>query len=102
MDLLQEVKDECGITWSDEVTDRKINGVIVRAKAILDDFAGEPCDYESNGTERQLLLTLCRYIYNKAAEEFKHNCSEDITALRLKYEAKRAIEAEEAETDADA
>ncbi len=101
MDLLQEVKDECGITWSDVDTDRKVDGIILRAKARLDDYAGGPCDY-NNGSERQLLLTLCRYMYNKAEEEFKRNCSEDITALRQKYEARRAIEAEEAETDADA
>lgn len=94
MDLLTEVKDECGITWSDEVTDRKINGIIARAKAILDYHAGEPCDYDANGAERQLLLSLCRYIYNNAYEEFKENFSGEIVALSLRHEAKRAMEAE--------
>ena len=94
MDLLTEVKDECGITWSDEDTDRKVNGIIVRAKAILDRYAGEPCDYDADGAERQLLLSLCRYIYNNAYEEFKENFSGEINALMLKHETLRAMEAE--------
>lgn len=98
MALLDEVKDECGITWSDETTDRKISGIIVRAKAILDGYAGEPCDYDNNGMDRQLLCSLCRYIYNSAFEEFKENFSGEITALRLRCEASRTAK----ETDADA
>lgn len=94
MDLLTEVKDECGITWSDEITDRKINGIITRAKAILERYAGEPCDYDADGAERQLLLSLCRYIYNNAYEEFKENFSGEIIALSLRHEAKRVMEAD--------
>lgn len=94
MALFDEVKDECGITWSDEITDRKINGIITRAKAILDRYAGEPCDYDADGAERQLLLSLCRYIYNNAYEEFPTNFSGEINALRLRHEAVRAMEAE--------
>lgn len=93
MALFDEVKDECGITWSDEVTDRKVNGIITRAKAILDRYAGEPCDYDADGAERQLLMSLCRYIYNNAYEEFKENFSGEIVALSLRHEAKRALEA---------
>lgn len=93
MALFDEVKDECGITWSDEVTDRKVNGIITRAKAILDRYAGEPCDYDADGAERQLLMSLCRYIYNNAYEEFKENFSGEIIALSLRHEAKRALEA---------
>ena len=100
-ELIQAVKDECGITWSDTNTDRKVNSDISRAKSMLNDYAGEEIDYEADGTARSLLLTLCRYIYNKATEEFKRNCSEDIVALRQKYEARRALEAEEAVTDDD-
>lgn len=95
MALIDEVKDECGISWSDEDTDRKVNGIMVRAKAVLDGFAGEPCDYESSGSERQLFCCLCRYIYNNAFEEFKRNFQTEITELRLKYERKRYAEAEE-------
>ena len=95
MALIDEVKDECGISWSDEDTDRKINGIMVRAKAILDKFAGEPCDYENSGSERQLFCSLCRYIYNDAFEEFGRNFQTDITQLRLDYERKRYAEAEE-------
>ena len=94
MDLLTEVKDECGITWSDEDTDRKVNGIIVRAKAILNRYAGEPCDYDADGAERQLLLSLCRYIYNSAYEEFNDNFSEEINALSSRHETLRAMEAE--------
>lgn len=94
MDILQEVKDECGITWTDDTTDRRINGIIERAKAILDRYAGSPCSYD-NGAERQLLCCLCRYIYNNAAEEFKTNFSDELIQLRLKYEAQREIEKEQ-------
>lgn len=96
MALFDEVKDECGITWSDEITDRKVDGIITRAKAILDRYAGKSCDYDADGTERQLLLSLCRYIYNNAYEEFSTNFSGEIIALRLRHEAVRAME-----TDAD-
>lgn len=100
-ELIQDVKDECGITWDDPATDRKVNTDIHRAKSMLNDYAGEEIDYEADGAAHSLLLTLCRYIYNKATEEFKRNCSEDIVALRQKYEARRALEAEEAVTDDD-
>lgn len=99
MDLLQEIKDECGITWSDDITDRKVNGIIVRAKAILDYYAGEPCDYDNNGTERQLLCSLCRYIYNNAVEEFKENFSGEIIALMLRHAVDRSIKEDEANAD---
>lgn len=94
MALFDEVKDECNITWSDEDTDRKVNGIIVRAKARLDRHAGEPCDYDADGADRQLLLSLCRYIYNGAYEEFKDNFSEEINELILRHENLRAMEAE--------
>lgn len=99
MDILQEVKDECGITWVDEITDRRISGIIIRAKAILDRYAGESCDYDADGAERQLLCSLCRYIYNNAVEEFKENFSGEIISLRLRHEANRAIK--EAKNNAD-
>lgn len=94
MALFDEVKDECNITWSDEDTDRNVNGIIVRAKAILDRYAGEPCNYDADGADRQLLLSLCRYIYNKAYEEFEDNFSSEINALTSRHETLRAMEAE--------
>lgn len=94
MALFDEVKDECGITWSDDDTDRKVNNMITRAKAKLDYHAGESCNYDADGLDRQLLLTLCRYIWNKSYEEFSMNCSDDLVDLSRRHANRRAMEAE--------
>ena len=80
--MLEEVKNELRITWDDE--DIRLQGLIERAKAYLNDLAGIELDFEEEGVPKDLLLARCRYVYNNAAEYFEDNFQSDI--VRLQYQ----------------
>lgn len=97
MPLLNDVKDYLDITWDD--SDSKMNGIIDRASAILSDYAGSTLAFD-NENDKQMLLDCCRYIYNHALEDFKHNFSAELFTLRAKYaiiDADTETEEEDAE-----
>ena len=97
---LETVKNYLDITWSDEATDNKIMGIIVRAESTLNDYAGEKLDFtDEETTEAQLLLDCCRYIYNHALEDFKVNFRDELFMLRAGRQVSRLADAEEAGTD---
>ena len=80
--MLEEVKSELRITWDDE--DIRLQGLIERAKAYLNDLAGAKLDFEEEGVPKDLLLARCRYVYNNAAEYFEENFHSEI--VRLQYQ----------------
>lgn len=75
MELLDELKLTLDITWEDDLTNRKLAGILSRAQTELNDYAGTEIDFQSETAERQLLFDLCRYIYNNAAEDFETKLS---------------------------
>lgn len=83
--LLDELKRYLDITWEDPDTNQKVAGILERAKAEMNEYAGAELSYESNSWEKQLLFDLCRYIRNNAAEEFEQNFSSKLIALNEKY-----------------
>lgn len=85
MELLDELKLTLDITWEDDLTNRKLAGILSRAKTELNEYAGAEIDFQGETAERQLLLDLCRYIYNNAAEDFETNFKGKLIALRAKY-----------------
>lgn len=92
MTLLEEVKNYLDITWNDEGTDKRVDGIISRAGAILSDYAGETLVLdETQSSEKQLFLDLCRYIRDNAYEDFKVNFAAELIELRAKY-AVKAVE----------
>lgn len=71
--LLADVKNYLNITWDDEATDAKINGLIASAAAYLDGKLGGQPDYEADGMPRTLLMDYVRYARDSALDVFESN-----------------------------
>ena len=84
--LLQEVKDKLNITWDEEETNRKLEGIINDAIATLNWKLGDRIDYSIEGQEHNLFLNYCMYAYNNCTNEFDDNYFNEIMQLRQKYE----------------
>ena len=83
---LADVKRYLDITWDDAHTDEKISGILARAQNILCAYAGAELGFANDSAEGQLLLDLCRYIYNNASEDFEDNYRADLIMLRANYQ----------------
>jgi len=83
--MIKELKNYLNITWSDDDTDTKIQGILDRATAILNNYAATSIDFGVAVNHKQLLFDCCRYIYNDAYEDFKHNYREELIMLRAEY-----------------
>lgn len=85
-ELLDELKLYLDITWEDEHTDAKLSGILSRAMTKMKAYAGNSdLTFEAGSEELQLLLDMCRYIWNNASEDFEDNYMPDLIMLRAKY-----------------
>ena len=75
--LLDKVKEYLKSGEDDE-----LERIITRAKSRLNKLAGVLLDFDEPDTE-QLLLDLCRYLYNNASEYFEENYKSEILRLQL-------------------
>lgn len=88
--LLDSLKSYLKITWNDE--DEELEKIIIRAKNYLqNDITGVALDFESDTSNKQILLDCCRYIYNNAFEYFEDCFKSQLLRLQLKC----AVEANE-------
>ncbi len=88
MALIDDVKTYLDITWTDQHTTAKLNGIISRAQSKLAGYAGcsvQELELSEESTEKQLFLDLCRYIYNNASEDFENNYRADLIMLRAAH-----------------
>lgn len=83
--MLEELKNYLDITWDDAATEKKLNGIHLRAVDILNKYAGVELDYEKDRFAMQLYLDCGRYMWNNAFEDFETNFSGDLIALRAYY-----------------
>lgn len=60
-ELLGWVKNYLDITWSDDDTDAKTRGIILRGMTFLDHIAGKELRYSEGDTALQLLMDYARY-----------------------------------------
>lgn len=96
--LLDELKLYLDITWEDAHTDAKLSGILSRAVTKMKAYAGKSdLAFEAGSEELQLLLDMCRYVYNNASEDFETNYLPDLLMLRAKYKAEAM--ADEGETE---
>lgn len=97
---LETVKNYLDITWTDAATDTKVTGEQARAESFLNQVRGKPIDFTDETTpEAQLLLDCCRYIHNKAFEDFKVNFREELLMLRAERQAIDYADSDAEETD---
>ena len=83
--LLDTLKTYLDITWDDQHTDTKLSGILARAQTKLCAYAGAELEFPDGSEEQQLLLDMCRYVYNNASEDFEENYLPDLLMLRAKY-----------------
>ena len=82
LDLINNVKRSCDITWEDVSTNQNVLDMMNRAKAYIDDKLGEPADYESAGFPQTLLIEYVRYARDKALDVFENNYTSMIVAMQ--------------------
>lgn len=84
--LIETLKTYLDITWNDPHTNAKLEGILARAQTKICAYAGDDTVSFADGTaEQQLLLDLCRYVYNNSSEDFEQNYKADLLMLRAKY-----------------
>lgn len=94
--LLNDARNYLDITWEDEDTDKKLDGILRRGMSYLDGKAGAKLDYIEEGQPRALLFDYARYARANALDEFAGNYLHELLGLHLEYRVK------EAEADAGA
>ena len=86
MALLDEVKNYLDITWDDNETDLKLNGMIERGKKYLNRVAGKELDFEVEDKPKELLFDYCRYVRSNALEMFQQNYLHELLSLQMDAE----------------
>lgn len=81
--LLSDVKNYLDITWEDETTNKKIEGIIQRGMKYLDNVAGTVLNYEIEDKPKELLLDYCRYVRSNALSEFQNNYLHELLTLQI-------------------
>lgn len=72
-ELLQTVKDSLGISWEDEMGERRLVTIIENGRAYLSDKIGDTVDFEQPGYAQTLLLEYARYARDEALDVFENN-----------------------------
>ena len=92
MITLDDVKNYLNITYNDEDTNDKVTGIFIRSEHKIRKLVAASSSDVLTSSEEQLLLDLCRYTFNNAAEDFEANFMNDINGAR----AERQVAAMEA------
>lgn len=96
--LLEILKTYLDITWQDEHTDAKLSGILARAQTKCRAYAGvDDLAFPDGSEEQQLLLDMCRYVWNNASEDFEDNYLPDLLMLRAKHRTEAMADAGETE-----
>ena len=80
--LFADIKAELGITWQDDVTERKVGNYIRSGMTYLNGKLGEQADYEVDGYPRTLLFEYVRYARDGALDVFENNYLSMILAMQ--------------------
>lgn len=86
MALLDEVKNYLDITWSDQQTDLKLQGIIDRGQKYLNRAAGKELDFDAEDKPKELLFDYCRYVRSNALEMFQQNYLHELLSLQMDAE----------------
>lgn len=86
--LFADIKADLGITWKDDVTERKVRNHIRSGMTYLDGKLGTHGDYEADGYPRTLLFEYVRYARDGALDVFENNYLSMILAMQNKRAVK--------------
>lgn len=84
--LLEDVKNYLDITWNDDQTNKKLQGIIYRGQKYLNRIAGKELDFNVEDQPKELLLEYCRYVRSNALEEYQKNYLQELLSLQLSEE----------------
>ena len=96
-ELVEDVKAYLGITWQDDITDRRIGGLIGAGMAYIDSKYGGEADYDSDGLPRSLLFEYVRYARDSALDVFENNYTPMILAMQHERRVHQSEELQTAE-----
>ena len=97
-ELVEDVKAYLGITWQDDITDRRIGGLIGAGMAYLGSKYGGEADYDSDGLPRSLLFEYVRYAKDSALDVFENNYMSMILAMQYERWLHQSEELQTAES----
>jgi len=87
-ELLNAVKNYLDITWTDDASDKKLVGIVLRGMKYLNKVAGAELDYSVEDKPRELLMDYCRYVWSNALDEFQANYQHELLSLQIEQEVK--------------
>lgn len=93
--LLNELKAFLDITWSDEATELKLNGMLHRSIFRLKELVDTKLDFESDETAKELLFNRVMYDRSGALDDFEKNYLSTIVFMQNKYKVSRYYDAQE-------
>ena len=97
-ELVEDVKAYLGITWRDDITDRRIGGLIGAGMAYIDSKYGGEADYDSDGLPRSLLFEYVRYARDSALDVFENNYTSMLLAMRHERQVAKFEDAQVSES----
>lgn len=90
--LVEDIRADMGITWSDDATARNLRNQIGGGMAYIDGKLGEPGDYQADGYPRTLLFEYVRYARSSALDAFETNYLSMILAMQTERQVQRYAE----------
>ena len=81
------MKNYLKITWSDEITDKNLTGMIKRGIAHLNHIAGVSLNFIEDDIPKSLLLDYVRYANSQALEVFDTNFQSELISLHYSKQA---------------
>lgn len=82
-ELLAAAKNYLDITYKDEAVDQKLQGILLRGIAYLENRVGMKLPFEQETQARALLFDYAMYVRAGALAEFEQAYRAELTALRL-------------------
>ncbi len=90
--LLEELKLDQGVTWSDAATDSSFRSRAADGMMRINELLGESGDYSVPGDARMLLFEYVRYARAGALDVWENNYSRSIVAAQTKRRIARYAE----------
>ncbi len=95
-ELIEAAKRECGISWENANTEKRIQDITESSVEIISHKLGmheiDREDFMHPGLARMLLLRFCQYWWNSMEAEFEANYRQEILIQRHRYEVKHGKE----------
>lgn len=97
--LLQIVKNDNDITWTDEATERKLERIIGNGISKLNRLNGRENDYINEGQAQSLLLNYVKYDLSNCLDDFGKNYQSEIVSFINRAKVTGYVESETADSE---